>query len=152
MVEASARSAAAARREVEAAGWRVVERWTNDPGIVCTGVVEDAAGAAEALLAALAGAGLIVEARADRDLIDRLVDDLRRLGPVEHRTHERDHPVLTAEERELLALLADGLTLGAAAERLHLSRRTADRRLAHARVKLGVGTTAEAVVASSRLP
>jgi DNA-binding CsgD family transcriptional regulator len=59
--------------------------------------------------------------------------------------------VLTAEERDLLALLADGQTLGAAARSLHLSRRTADRRLAGARAKLGVASTAEAVVAFTRI-
>ena len=150
VVEASPRAAAVARREVEAAGWRVVDGWRNEPGLVCAGAVTDAASAAEALLAAVAGAGLVLQAAAGRELVDRLVDDLRRLGPVEHRTSEPNDPGLTAEERDLLGLLADGLTLGAAAERLHLSRRTADRRLACARAKLGVGTTAEAVVASSR--
>lgn len=151
VVEASPRAVAAARREVEAAGWRVVDGWRNEAGLVCAGAVDDAAGAAEALLAAVAGAGVVVEARAGRELVDRLVDDLRRLGPVEHRTGESEAPVLTAEERDLLALLAQGLTLGAAAQRLHLSRRTADRRLAGARTKLGVASTAEAVTAFARL-
>jgi DNA-binding CsgD family transcriptional regulator len=53
---------------------------------------------------------------------------------------------LTCEERRLLELLADGQALGEAAETLHVSRRTADRRLAAAREKLGVHSTAEAVV------
>lgn len=150
VVEASPRAAAEARREVEAAGWPVVDGWRSEPGIACAGVVDDAASAAEALLAAVGGAGVIVEARADRALVDRLVDDLRRIGRVEHRTGEPDIPALTAEERELLGLLAHGLTLGAAAQQLHVSRRTADRRLAAARAKLGVATTAEAVVASAR--
>lgn len=151
VVEASPRAAAAARRVVESAGWRVIDGWRTEPDVVCAGVVDDAASAAEALLAAVGGAGLIIEARADRDLVDRLVDDLRRLGPVEHCTHEPGFAVLTAEERDLLALLADGLTLGAAARSLHVSRRTADRRLAGARARLGVESTAEAVVAFSRI-
>lgn len=151
VVEASARAAAEARREVEAARWRVVDGWRNEPGIVCAGVVDDALGAAQALLAAVGGAGLLVEARASRGVVDRLVDDLRRLGPVEHRTQEPETPVLSTDERELLSLLADGTTLGLAARQLHVSRRTADRRLATARAKLGVATTAEAIVTAARL-
>jgi DNA-binding CsgD family transcriptional regulator len=151
VVEASSRAVADVRSEIEAAGWRVVQGWRGEPGIVCAGIVEDAAGAAGALLAAIGGAGLLVEARAGRELVDRLVDDLRRLGRVEHRVHESDEPALTREERELLALLAEGTTLGVAARTLHVSRRTADRRLASAREKLGVATTAEAVVALARL-
>lgn len=150
VVESSARAVTAARREVESAGWRVVDGWRTEPNVVCAGVVDDAASAAEALLAAVGGAGVIIAANAGRDLVDRLVDDLRRLGPVEHRTHEPDSPALTGQQRDLLALLADGLTLGAAARELHLSRRTADRRLAEARAKLGVESTAEAVVAFRR--
>lgn len=119
---------------------------------VATFVVRDAAEAAQALLAAVGGAGVIVHALAERDVTDRLVDDLRRLGPVDHRTGEPPPgPGLTADERRLLDALGQGKTLGEAAAELHLSRRSADRRLAAAREKLGVGTTAEAVVAFSRL-
>ena len=46
----------------------------------------------------------------------------------------------------LIALLAGGMTLGQAANELGLSRRTADRRLAEARVVLGARRTTEAVV------
>jgi DNA-binding CsgD family transcriptional regulator len=56
---------------------------------------------------------------------------------------------LTCDERRLLELLAEGRALGEAAEALHLSRRTADRRLAAARGKLDVRTTAEAVLIAS---
>jgi DNA-binding NarL/FixJ family response regulator len=54
---------------------------------------------------------------------------------------------LTHDEQRVLTLLREGLAIGEAAQALHISRRTADRRLAAARTKLGVGTTAEAVVA-----
>jgi DNA-binding CsgD family transcriptional regulator len=54
---------------------------------------------------------------------------------------------MSPDEHRLLDRLAGGKTLGDAGTELHLSRRTADRRLASAREKLGVGTTAEAVVA-----
>jgi DNA-binding NarL/FixJ family response regulator len=46
----------------------------------------------------------------------------------------------------LLAHLVGGATLGAAAKALHVSRRTADRRLASARRALNAASTAEAVV------
>lgn len=152
VVEGSARAAAAARRQLESAGWTVVDGWRSRPGAICAGAVEDEFDAAEALLAAIGGAGVVIEARADREVIDRLLDDLRRLGAVDHRLGEPETPLLTADERELLTLLVGGATLGAAAETLHLSRRTADRRLAAARAKLGAQTTAEAVLAFSRLP
>lgn len=130
---------------------RVVRGWRGDASVVCVGEVVDAAGAAEALLAAVAGAGLVVRARADRAVVDRLVDDLRRLGSVDHRTSEPEPRLeLTADERRLLDRLADGRTLGRAAAELNLSRRTADRRLASARKKLGAATTAEAIVAHVR--
>ena len=54
-------------------------------------------------------------------------------------------------ERGLLELLAGGSTLGDAATKLDLPRRTADRRLADARAKLGVETTAEAIISFARL-
>lgn len=150
VVEGPPSAVARARGEIEDAGWQVVDGWRGEAGLVCAGVVTDATDAAAALLAAIGGAGLLVEARAPRALVDRLVDDLRRLGRVEHVLREPERLPLTQEERQLLAALAGGATLGAAARALHLSRRTADRRLASARAKLGVSTTAEAVVAAAR--
>ena len=147
VVEASERALARALQELEGAGVRIVHGWSHDGSVVCAGQVHDAADAAAALLAAVAGAGLLVHAQADREVIDRLVDDLRRFGPVDHRTTEPEPgPGLTADESRLLDRLAEGKTLGQAAAELHVSRRTADRRLASARRKLGAATTAEAVV------
>jgi DNA-binding CsgD family transcriptional regulator len=152
VVEGSERALSYALRDVERDGARVVHGWRNDRSVVCTGLVRDAGDAAEALLAAVAGAGLVVHAQAERDVIDRFVDDLRRFGPVDHRTGEPDRgPDLSADERRLLDSLSDGKTLGEAAAALHVSRRTADRRLAAARGKLGTRTTAEAVVAYVRM-
>jgi len=54
-------------------------------------------------------------------------------------------PQPAVEAQSLLALLGQGLSLVQAAQRLHLSRRTATRRLADIRLALGAGTTAEAI-------
>ena len=142
-----------------AAGFEIVESFraptppTRRP-LVRTGVVADAAQAAEALLAAIGGAGLIVATTADRTTIDRLVDDLRRLGRVEHRVARPDgapSPPLDRDARAILGLLAEGLSLGEAAELLGLARRTADRRLAEARRVLGADRTTEAIARARRL-
>lgn len=139
--------------ELEAQGVRVVSGFRDGAGseAVCAGAVADSADAEAALLAAVSGSGVLVDATAPREVIDRLCSDLRTFGPVEHRLERRVRPALTREQRELVALLAEGLSLGEAAARLHLSRRTADRRLAGARAALGVATTVEAVAAFTRL-
>jgi DNA-binding NarL/FixJ family response regulator len=59
--------------------------------------------------------------------------------------------VLSAEQRALLGQLLGGATLGQAARALHLSRRTADRRLAAARAALEARTTAEALRRAAEL-
>ena len=134
--------------EVRAAGWRLVSGWdARAADAVCVGSVASAEEAAAALLAAVGGAGLVIDARADREILDRLCDDLRRLGRLDHRVGEGAHrPRLTRDEQALVDLLLGGMTLGAAARQLGLARRTADRRLASVRSKLGVRTTAEALV------
>lgn len=145
-----------AAAELARDGARVVRGWQArvPPGErppVCVGRVRTAEDAARAVLAAVGGARLVVAAEADREVVDQLLDDLRRLGKVDHRIGEPPRPVLTEDQRALLAHLLSGATLGEAARRLHLSRRTADRRLAAAREALGAGTTAEALRAAARL-
>ncbi len=129
-------------------GWTIVSGWRNArDGVVCTGLVASSEDAAAALLAVVAGAGVVVHGQAGRETLDRLCDDLRRLGTLDHRTADRPpRPRLTRQQRELVDLLLQGRTLGEAARTLHLSRRTADRRLAAVRSLLRVGTTAEALV------
>lgn len=112
--------------------------------------VTDATSAAAAVLAAVAGADLVVHAVAPREVIDRLCDDLRRLGELDHRVGAGERPTLREEERALLAQLLAGRSLGEAARALHLSRRTADRRLAAARRTLGAASTSEALVLASQ--
>ncbi|MEQ6901997.1 hypothetical protein [Nocardioides sp. YIM 152588] len=128
-----------ARGELASLGWR---------GVVEVAVT-DAASAATAVLAALEGRPVLVRAAAGRDVVDRLCDDLRRLGHLDHRVGEPAGP-LTAEQHALLALMAGGASLGAAARALHLSRRSADRRLAAARAALGSASTGAALAAYRR--
>jgi DNA-binding NarL/FixJ family response regulator len=60
-------------------------------------------------------------------------------------------PNIDAVEQRLLELLADGESLLHAAQAVHLSRRTATRRLARIRDALGVGTTREVLVLATAL-
>ena len=154
VVEGSEAALADALADVRAGGCTVVSGWWLPAGgdrVVCTGTVNSSEDAAAALLAAVAGAGLVVDGRAERDILDRLCDDLRHLGRLDHRTASTPRsPRLTLEERALVDSLLDGLTLGEAAGRLSISRRTADRRMSSVREKLGVATTAEALVQSRR--
>jgi DNA-binding NarL/FixJ family response regulator len=111
-------------------------------------VVLDESSAAEALQLALRGVDLLIHARAPRLVLDRLYHDLRRLGPVSVRTAASAAGPATRlgdDSRALLELIAGGLSVAAAAAELHLSLRTANRRLTEARQTLGVATTIEAI-------
>ena len=105
--------------------------------------------AGAAVLAAVQGRTVIAAVADEGPLFDSLYSDLRRLGSVEVRRGPQapSLPAMPPECQEVLALLAAGLSLGVAATRLHISRRTADRRLAQAREALGVRTSVEAVLA-----
>ena len=114
--------------------------------------VRTEADAARVVLEALRGATVAVESGTDPDLVERIRGDLRRLGrddAISIESGER-RAELGADAAGLLDMLATGRSLGEAASSLHLSRRTADRRLAEARVALGVATTAEALLAFRR--
>jgi DNA-binding NarL/FixJ family response regulator len=148
VVEGSDGAYADAVADLRSAGSTLVQGWNARRGTVCTGVVSSAEDAAAALLAAVGGAGVLIYAQAQRDVVDRLCEDLRRLGRLDHRVGVGTPRVrLTREEQALVDLLLDGESLGAAARTLNLARRTADRRLASVRAKLHVETTAEALVA-----
>lgn len=144
------------RRALDAAragGWQPVGSWLVPRGrVVCHGVVATHADAVLALRAAVGGAGVVVVGRASRDTLDRLVDDLRRIGPVEHVTDDGPPPPAVDDaQRRLLLLLSEGWTLGEAATELGLARRTADRRLEAARRALGAERTADALAMARRL-
>lgn len=137
-----------AARALERAGWRLRDGLDGLPVsiecLVCRAVVADQAAAAAAILAATWGAGLLLAAGgAPTEVRERLVDDLGRIGPV-----TRNMPATTRlhpDAERLLEGLAAGRTLADAAAGAYLSRRTADRRLAEARVVLGATSTSEAI-------
>jgi DNA-binding NarL/FixJ family response regulator len=140
--------------EAESAGWQIRSGFESVAGgnIVRVGVIASADDAAQALLAVLGGAGVIVHGLAPREVLDRLLDDLRHVGPVEHRRRlSAVGPALDEDELKILRLLGEGWRLGDVATELGLSRRTADRRLASARRALGVARTVEAVSSARRL-
>ena len=146
----------ASRSAVREGGWAVIHGWGAPLGrerVVCTGMITSADDARRALLAAISGAGLVLGVRADRETIDRFLDDLRRLGPVAHLTGagppgELARLLLTSQQRALLALLGEGLSVGEASLSLGLTRASAGRRLAAARTALGVNSTGSAIVAA----
>lgn len=139
----------AAVADVGRSGWRITTGFDGPAprsDEIRIGPVDSAADGAAALLAVLAGAGVIVHGRASREVLDRLLDDLRHIRRVEvRRPTAAGPPSLDPDAIGILAILAEGRTLGDAATTLGLSRRTADRRLAEARRALGVNRTVEAV-------
>jgi DNA-binding CsgD family transcriptional regulator len=139
--------------ELAAAGIPVVHGFDQArAGSTCAGPVSDERSAERAVLAALAGAHLVVVATAPRELVDMLCEDLRRLGTLDHRLGDTAEQIAAVGPAELAILerLLAGDTLGRAAAALHLSRRTADRRLATARRSLGASSTAEALATAVR--
>jgi DNA-binding NarL/FixJ family response regulator len=143
------------RRELRAEGWRLRDGWDlpAEPfdlsleRVACIGAVTDERDAASALMAATRGSRVVVTAVSDRGLLAALLEDLRRVGPVEYREPPGERPgELDPELVTLLGLLADGAALEEAAEQLNYSRRTVARRLVKARSVLKVRTTAEALV------
>lgn len=156
-VEGAAASADAVERlvsDLRSGGYEVVEAPIEraigrvpSPHLVLVLPVTGPEDARLAVQIALRGFSVLVRNEAPRDVADRLYDDLRRFGRIEVRSVAMAPPdaALSRDERDLLELLARGMSLGDAASALHLSRRTADRRLASARRTLGASTTPEAI-------
>ncbi len=116
--------------------------------LVATGRVDTLDQAVTAVQAVLRHAGLVVSVCEQNGSPDaaRIQDLLGRIAPLElAETDDTGTADLDETETGLLGLLAGGRTVAGAAAELNMSRRTADRRLASARAKLGASTTAEAV-------
>ena len=71
-----------------------------------------------------------------------------RSGPAARVVGSTGHvlPSLSSREREVLDLIATGMTNGAIAERLHLSPKTVGNHISAIFVKLGVSSRGEAIV------
>ena len=159
-------------QEVAQHGWRVCRGfappqtpWDLAPArMVAVGVVDGPAAAQAALLCAVRGAGLVAVVDPQRPWAARFLADLGRLAPAATpgavglagglaagQPAGSEPSPLTAEQRDLLDLLADGRSIAQAARLRYLSLRTANRRVAEARAALGVSTTREAVLAYVRL-
>jgi len=117
-----------------------------DPGVV-----------GPVVLVAARGGGVVATVAPGSPAAHHLVADLERIGPVTGGRAEgsdaaaTDRSGLTDDHRALLARLAAGESIAAAAAAEFLSLRTANRRIADARAVLGVSSTRAAVVAYSRL-
>jgi DNA-binding NarL/FixJ family response regulator len=160
-------------RDLTRRGWQVHrgftpadEPWDLAPTrLVAVGVVGDREAAEAALLCAVRGAGLVVTLDQDRSWAPGFLHDLARLEPARAApaapaadgddagsgTAGGGVATLTAEQCDLLDLLAAGHSIAEAARLRYLSLRTANRRVADARATLGVPTTREAVLAYVRL-
>lgn len=135
-------------------GWRPVEGF-DLPGapwdlsgrrLVAIGQIDSEADAEAALQALARGVGLIVRVGVDGDLRHRILEDVHRLGDVRQvGLGDPEVPDLDDDDRRLLEALSTGATVADAARELHISLRTANRRLAAIRATFGVDTTARAV-------
>jgi hypothetical protein len=163
-VVASAVEATTVLRRLARAGWRTAEgfgltesTWDlTDTRMVRYGRIPDLDTVRLAVLAAARGVGVVAIADVTGEVGRALVADLSRLGPVgvdsraDSPAGSGAVPGLVPEQRALLERLANGETIAAAAAAEFLSLRTANRRIARARVALGVRTTREAVLAYLR--
>jgi hypothetical protein len=147
-VTANAGSLAAAGATATLAGLTVIEGWSladrawdlSQDGLVVRGRVDDTALEVELVDVVVRGAGAIVGLDARRTGGARLIDALRRAAPV---LDWRSCPFmkLDAEQIRLLHALASGCSARAAAREVHVSERTAHRRIADARAALDAAST-----------
>jgi DNA-binding NarL/FixJ family response regulator len=72
------------------------------------------------------------------------------MGAADSRSWPRGTGELTKRELEVLALLAEGLSNAEIADRLVVSRRTAEHHVAHILLKLGLRSRAEAAAYAIR--
>ena len=112
-------------------GWRV------------HGIVHDALESEAVLLALARGADVVIAIDLPPTQRAALLDDIARIADV------RQAGSLTLDERDVVEGLVEGQTLTEVARSLGMSRRTATRRLATARVAFGAATTMELILAVS---
>jgi DNA-binding CsgD family transcriptional regulator len=114
-----------------------------------------------AVLAPEAPAGAVAEARLALTAFERLgarrdadaaAALLRTLGETGGRAWPRRQGILTKRETEVLTLLGEGCSNATIAERLYVSRRTAEHHVASVLAKLGLRSRAEAAAYAARNP
>lgn len=128
--------------------------------LTCIAPVVDVSTATAAVDALLRGADVVLLVDLDQPWpgLDELLEDATRLAPVidtldivggvgrAAAAPEVPSPAaLSADQRQILELLATGVALPEVAATLFMSLRTAERRVSAARRLLGVRTTAEAL-------
>jgi DNA-binding NarL/FixJ family response regulator len=110
-------------------------------------------------LAAQAPSGAIAEARLALDTFERLgasrdadaaAELLRTLGLGTGRLWPKRYGALTKRESEVMSLLAEGCSNSEIAERLYISRRTAEHHVANILSKLDLRSRAEAAAYAVR--
>ena len=109
-------------------------------------VPKAAAGAAREARLALA----TFERLGARPDADAAADLLRRLGVAAGRPWPKRYGALTKRETEVLTLLADGCSNAEIAQRLYISRRTAEHHVANILSKLGLRSRAQAAAYAVR--
>jgi hypothetical protein len=142
--------------EIVGAGWtvRAASGTATATGNVIAMTVADRTDAQASVLLAIGGAGLLVRAQAERSLVDDLVEDLERIGPVllvDGATAIRLDP----DTWRLVHALADGSTVSVVARAMHMSVRTANRRITDAKEALSAPTRAQllrSLAATDRVP
>jgi DNA-binding NarL/FixJ family response regulator len=112
-------------------------------GLRTYGVVRDERDCDEVLLALARGADVVIAIDLPATRRAALLDDIARIADV------REAGSLTSDERAVVDGLVEGRTLTDVARSLGMSRRTATRRLAAAKVAFGAATTMELILAVS---
>lgn len=129
--------------ELRGAGWTAGTQVVDGVDVLDLAVAQPP-DAQRAVLAAVGGSGVLVRAQAPRAVLDDLVEDLGRLGRVVV-ADTATVVTLDVDTWRLLHALAVGDTVAAAARALHLSTRTANRRVTEARAVFTAPTRAHLV-------
>jgi len=109
-------------------------------GVRACGVVHDENDRDAVLLALARGADVVIVIDLPPPARVALLDEISRIAVV------RTAGMLTTEEREVVHGLVEGRTLTDVARSLGMSRRTATRRLAAAKLAFGAATTMELIL------
>jgi DNA-binding NarL/FixJ family response regulator len=119
-----------------------VAPWTLDRSITAKALVRDVDDAARVVIAASRGASIVFAIAPSVSQTERaeLLDALGRIAPIERLEPVEAAPVSDTDDelRTALQVLADGGTVGDAANVVHMSERTLHRRLATLRKELGL--------------